>query len=74
MTVSLRARGHAKPFQRKIINRHPMSDEEREAVRADLARLVVHRDQANNAMKGESLSLAQRESCRKAAPIPEEKI
>lgn len=51
-----------------------MSDEEREAVRADLARLVVHRDQANNAMKGESLSLAQRESCRKAAPIPEEKI
>ena len=51
-----------------------MSDEEREAVRADLARLFVHRDQANNAMKGESLSLAQRESCRKAAPIPEEKI
>jgi hypothetical protein len=45
------------------------SDEEREAVQADLDR----RDQENHAMKGESLSLAQCESCKKAVPIPEAK-
>jgi hypothetical protein len=45
------------------------SDEEREVVQADLDR----RDQENHAMKGESLSLAQCESGRKAVPIPEAK-
>jgi hypothetical protein len=45
------------------------SDDEREVVQADLDR----RDQENHAMKGESLSLAQCESGRKAVPIPEAK-
>ena len=45
-----------------------MSDGERESVQADLDRLITLRDKARKAMEGATLSLAQRESCKKAYP------
>jgi len=56
------------------MNWHLLSDDECEAVHADLCKLVTLKNQVKNAMRGASLRLAQRESCEKAAFIPEEKI
>lgn len=51
-----------------------MSDGERESVQADLDRLITLRDKARKAMEGATLSLAQRESCKKAIPVLECRI
>jgi hypothetical protein len=58
----------------KVRSRHFLSDSERESVQADLDRLITLRDRAKKAMEGATLSLAQRESCKKAVPVLESKI
>ena len=52
----------------KVKSRYTLSDDERESARADLDRLTALRDRARKAMEGATLSLVQRESCRKAVP------
>lgn len=56
------------------MSRYTLSDDERESVQADLKRLTALRDRTRSAMEGASLSLAQRESCKKFVPVLEEKI
>ena len=63
-----------KPMLEKVRSRHFLSDSERESVQADRDRLITLRDRAKKAMEGATLSLAQRESCKKAVPILESKI
>jgi hypothetical protein len=58
----------------KIMSRYVLSDDERESVQADLERLTALRDRAKSATEGATLSLAQRESCKKSVPVLEEKI
>lgn len=56
------------------MSRYTLSDDERESVRADLDRLIALSDRARKAMEGATLSLVQRESCKKALPVLEEKL
>jgi hypothetical protein len=56
------------------MTKYLLSDIERDAIRADLNRLTVLRDNAHKALKGASRNLMQRESCRKALPALEDKI
>jgi hypothetical protein len=58
----------------KIMNRYLLSDDERVSVQSDLDKLVVLLKRARTALEGATLSLAQRESCKKAVPVLEEKI
>jgi uncharacterized circularly permuted ATP-grasp superfamily protein len=59
---------------RKAMIRHILSEEERTAIQADHDKLIVLRDRARKALKGASMNLSQRETCKKALPAIEEKI
>ncbi len=56
------------------VQTYNLSDEEREAVQAEMDRLTGMRDKARNALKGGLLSLSQRENLKKALPALEMKI
>ena len=58
----------------KVMTMYLLSDGDRDAIHADLNRLVALRENARKALKGASLNLAQRESCKRALPALEDKI
>jgi hypothetical protein len=58
----------------KAMMQYALSDSERDAIQAELSRLIELRDKAHEALKGASLNLGQREACRKALPALVNKI
>ena len=62
------------PRLQKVMTKYILSADERDAIQADLNRLIALRDNARKALKGASLKLEQRESCKKALPALEGKI